>query len=169
MLTLKDYLEFTGYRITEGEDFQWNCWGEDAYMLSSWDGDQDGVSATVVFDRQKQVVYAMEVHDYRNGNSFRLFNPVHKDAYMKEVALREIDDCAYDDVSFQEVEDSSEFLRLAREIWGTAKGKENISIDLEETEILQLALEAHRQDITLNKLVENMLYNEIITRKNVLT
>lgn len=38
---------------------------------------------------------------------------------------------------------------------------EEIEIDLEEETLFQLLLEAHRRDITLNKLVEEILLKEI--------
>lgn len=38
---------------------------------------------------------------------------------------------------------------------------EEIEVDLEEETLFQLLLEAHRRDITLNKLVEEILLKEI--------
>ena len=41
-----------------------------------------------------------------------------------------------------------------------------VELDLEEDVILRLALEAHKRDITLNKMVE-ILLQEVIDRYNV--
>ena len=43
--------------------------------------------------------------------------------------------------------------------------RENVEIDLSNIEILQLALEAHRRDITLNKMVEIILEEAIARHK----
>jgi len=42
-------------------------------------------------------------------------------------------------------------------------GREEVPIDLPKEELFQLMLRAHEQDITLNKLVENIL-REVIER-----
>ena len=42
----------------------------------------------------------------------------------------------------------------------------DVELDLEEDVILHLALEAHKRDITLNKMVE-ILLQEVIDRYNV--
>ena len=41
MITLKEWMELVDYRITEGSDYCWSCYGPDAYSLDSWNGDQD--------------------------------------------------------------------------------------------------------------------------------
>jgi hypothetical protein len=38
-------MEVTDYRITEGSTYQWHCYGNNAYALDSWNGDQDGHTA----------------------------------------------------------------------------------------------------------------------------
>jgi len=42
MITLKQWMEVVNYRITEGSQFQWECYGSHAYTLDSWNGDIDG-------------------------------------------------------------------------------------------------------------------------------
>jgi hypothetical protein len=33
MISLKEWMELVDYRITEGSDYGWNCYGHDAHML----------------------------------------------------------------------------------------------------------------------------------------
>ena len=54
MITLKEWMEIVNYRITEGSDFTWSCYGDNAYCLDSWDGDQNGSSFTIIFDTKTQ-------------------------------------------------------------------------------------------------------------------
>ena len=41
MITLKEWMELVDYRVTEGSDYGWNCYGPNVHMLDSWNGDQD--------------------------------------------------------------------------------------------------------------------------------
>jgi hypothetical protein len=48
----------------------------------------------------------------------------------------------------------------------TNDNRVEVEINLEESEILQLAMEAHKRDITLNKMVEIIL-QEVIDKHKV--
>ena len=50
MITMKEWMDLVNYRITEGSAYTWQCYGGNAYMLDSWNGEQDGHSFTVIFD-----------------------------------------------------------------------------------------------------------------------
>ena len=49
MLTLKEFMELVDFKITEGSDYHVNVPG--LYLLSSWNGEQNGYS----FGRRKSV------------------------------------------------------------------------------------------------------------------
>ena len=63
MIDMKEWMELVGYRITEGSDYMWQCYGSNAYALDSWNGDQDGHSFTIIFDTRDQTVYEVQAHD----------------------------------------------------------------------------------------------------------
>jgi hypothetical protein len=75
MITLKEWMELVDYRITEGSDYGWQCYGHDVHMMDSWNGEQDGHSFTVVFDTKTQTVYEVQAHDYVRNRAYRLINP----------------------------------------------------------------------------------------------
>lgn len=81
MITIKQFMETCGYRITEGSDFGWDCYGHNAYRLDSWNGDQDGHTVSIVFDTQTQVVYEVEAFDYSRERAYRMINPEYKAAF----------------------------------------------------------------------------------------
>ena len=54
MITIKDFMETVDYRITEGSDFGWKCFGPNSYCLDSWSGEQDGYSIGITFDTKNQ-------------------------------------------------------------------------------------------------------------------
>ena len=76
MITLKEFMEVVDYRITEGSDYTWQCFGEEAkpYTLSAWNGNQDGWSFNITFDTRTQEVYMVESCDYKHQRAYRLIN-----------------------------------------------------------------------------------------------
>ena len=169
MITIKDFMEVVDYKITEGSEYQWNCFGRRAYRLDSWSGalDQDSTngpnySIGIIFDTETQIVYQFESHDYNNERSYRWTNPEYVDSYKAEVQEKlgsKDKDVAYDNVKFTDIEISKDILSKSKAIF---MGKEydtriQVPIDLEDNELLILMKLAHEQDITLNKLVENIL------------
>lgn len=164
MITIRDFMEVTNYRITEGSDYTWHCFGDNAYQLSSWDGKyDDGVSVSIVFDTRKQTVYQMEAHDYAHNRSYRWTHPDYRDTYRKE-ALTWFDgdlskDLAYDDVKFIELETDEDMLGKATAIVNKEEYDERVSVPIElpDDELFLLMKLAHEKDITLNQLVEQAI------------
>jgi hypothetical protein len=109
MITLKDFMDVVGHRVSEGSNYGWECYGPNAYMLDSWNGDQDGHSATIIFDTKTQVVYEVELHDYAYNKAYRVINPDYAKSHKKEAKRRDVDlnqawDCVeYVDVSVLEM------------------------------------------------------------------
>lgn len=160
MLTLKDFIEAVDYRITEGSNYGWHCYGGNAYMLDSWDGKHDdGCSVGVVFDTDTQTVYEMSAHDYANQRSYRWINPSYKQAHSDEVSNRGIDDCAYDGVNYIDLETTEDILSKARAIVRGEKYDTRISvpIELDDATMFALMKMAHEADVTFNEFVCTML------------
>jgi hypothetical protein len=160
MITLKQFFETINYRVSEGYNFQWQCYGPNAYGLESTKLGEDGHNIGVVFDSQDQTVYQVEAHDYRNERSYRLVNPVFNDARRQECVRRGIDaDEAYDTVKFIDLETTEDFLEKATAIINGEDYDTRISIpvDLPDGMLFELMKQAHEQDITLNEYMENVL------------
>lgn len=168
MLTLKDFFEVTNYRITEGSDYGWQCFGPNAYRLDSWNGEFDGHTVNVVFDTKHQTVYQAEAHDYKKRKSYRWTHPDCVEDFRQEVKERDCEDEAYDDVKFIDLETVEDFLEKTRAI---VEGIEydtrvQIPLTLDKEQIFSLMQSAHEQDITLNQLVEHILKEEIDRQVN---
>jgi hypothetical protein len=160
MITLKQFFETINYRVSEGYNFQWQCYGPNAYGLESTELGDDGHNIGIVFDTQDQTVYQVETHDYKNERSYRLVNPVFNDARQQECASRGLDpDEAYDGVKFIDLETVEDFIEKATAI---IKGEDydtrvSIPLDLPDHMLFELMKQAHEQDITLNEHMENVL------------
>lgn len=160
MITLKQWMETVGYRITEGSNYGWSCYGSDSYMLDSWDSDQDGHSFSIIFDTRTQEVYEVQAHDYSNNRAYRLINPDYVKAHSEEAKSRgsNINE-AWDDVDYTDLEVDEDWLGKAKAIFAGEDYDTRVSIPVEFTdeELFVYMKMAHERDITLNQLIEQAL------------
>ncbi len=162
MITMQEFMETVNYRITEGSDYGWNCYGSNVHSLSAWNGihNKGGWSANIVFDTEDQTVYEVEVCDYTNQRAYRIINPDFRDEYKKESKNRdEFADCAWDNVKFTDLEVDSDWLEkaqaiVASEVYDT---RVSIPIELPDNELLVLFKMAHERDMKFNDFVEEVL------------
>lgn len=162
-------MEVVDYRITEGSEFLWKCFGLNSYSLDCWNGDHNGYNVGIVFDTENQTVYKFEVHDYAKEKSYRWIHPQWKDAYATEAKNRKIDnDQAWDHVRFIDLDLAEDILEKSSAIVNgeTYDERVMIELDLPQDLLLQLYQLAHQQDITVNQLVEKIIRIEIENRKN---
>ena len=166
MITLKEYLEVIDYRITEGDDYGWHCYGPDAHALSAWNGihGTGGWSTNVVFDTKDQTIYEIEVCDYTNDRAYRLINPEYIKAHQKEADARGINFSeAWDTVNYTDLETYEDWIEKATAI---ISGNEydtrvQVPLTLDDDQLFDLMKLAHDQDLTLNELVEDILRDVI--------
>ena len=151
MITLKEWMELVDYKITEGSDFHNNV--PDLYCLTSWNGEQDGWSCEIVFaPKEDQRVYCVEVCDYKNNRAYRVID-----------SALNADSQAWDDTTWTDLEVDEDFLEKARAIMNDEDYdiRVKVPLNLPDDMMYQLMVNAHEQDITLNKLVENLLRERI--------
>jgi hypothetical protein len=169
MITLKEFFECINYRITEGSDYMWNCYGNDSYQLDSWNGEQPGTIVCVVFDKHTQDVYEMQAWDGPNNNIYRWIHPDYVEAVKGEYTKRGLNfHEASDFESFIDLEVEDDMLEKAKAI---ANGTEYdrrilVPLTLSDDSLLQLMKMAHEKDMTLNQFVEHILRNKMAELKN---
>lgn len=164
MITLKQWMECVNYRITEGSEYGWTCYGFDAYDLSSWDGDQDGTSSNIIFDTSTQEVYEVSVCDYERQRAYRLINPAHRKDYHLEAVSRSADaNQAWDNVDYVDLETTEDFLAKATAIMNYEDYDDRVSIPIElpDNELMVLFKMAHERDMTFNDFVEEILRQKL--------
>jgi hypothetical protein len=164
MITLKEWMEIADYRITEGSDYMWNCYGQKAYQLSSWNGEHDGFSFAIVFDTFDQTVYEVEVCDYAKNRAYRIINPLVRNEHEGEADARNINfNEAWDDVNYIDLEVAEDMLEKARAIAAEEEydTRVQVPVDFTDQEMLTYMKLAHELDITFNELVERALREAI--------
>jgi hypothetical protein len=161
---MKEFMELVNHRITEGGDYGWKCYGNNAYCLDSWNGDQDGHSLSIIFDTKNQTVYEVQAHDYLHQRAYRMINPDFVKKNKKEAKHRDINkDEAWDDVNYIDLDVDDDFIQkclsiVAGEDYDT---RVQVPLDLDKETMYELMQQAHEQDITLNQLVERILTDVI--------
>ena len=163
MITMKEWMELVDYRITEGSDFCWQCYGPNAYHLDSWNGihDAGGFSFCIIFDTKDQTVYEVQVHDYTNQRAYRMINPDFKKKMKKEAKRRDVNrNEAWDDVDYVDLEVDDDFFQKSLSIQAGEVNYDNrvqVPIDLPDEMMFEMMKMAHERDITLNQMVEEIL------------
>ncbi len=167
MISLKEFLEVVDYRVTEGSDFTWRCFGQDSrpYTLSAWNGDHSGWSFNITFDTGTQEVYMVEACDYRRDRAYRVINPAWVKDY-NDYADRENSEYknnAWDGVDFVDLETDDDWMEKARAIVAGQDYDTRVSVplDIPEDQLLKYMMLAHERDMTFNQLVEEALREAI--------
>ena len=164
MITLKEWMEVVGYCITEGSDYNWECYGPNVYCLDSWNGDQDGHSFSIYFDTKTQEVYEVQAHDYRTQRAYRMINPAFAKKHKKECKRKDVNlNEAWDDVEYVNLEVADDWFQkaLAIEAGEDYDTRVQVPVDFTDAELLQYMKLAHERDMTFNELVEEALRHAI--------
>jgi len=169
MITLKQWLELANYRITEGDDYLYHCYGKDAYMLTSWNGihGKGGYSTDITFDTKTQVVFEVCVYDYTNDRAYRMINPRYAMAHTEEAKTRGVDmNTAWDDVDYIELDVEEDFVEKATAILNGKDYDTRVMVQLELDSELEMEIyrNAHRLDMTVNEYIQLALVELIRAR-----
>jgi hypothetical protein len=166
MITIKEWMELTDYKITEGSDYGWSCYGPYSYTLDSWNGvhGAGGYSFSIVFSTKSQKVYEVSMCDYTNDRAYRMINPKFQKKHAKEAEMRNVNlNEAWDCVEYVDLDVVDDFIQKALAIRAgeTYDTRVQVPIDFSDEELLQYMKLAHERDITFNELVEEALRHTI--------
>jgi hypothetical protein len=164
-MKLSQVNEAMNHKIVGGSDYQWNCFPNARFL----DYESDYAHVGILYSTVTQEVYQADVSIKldmwaKDEKPYRWTNPLFNDAYINEAKERAIDpDQAWDGVKWITLEVAEDWLEKAHAMFNGEEWDERIvvPIDLDDDLILQLAMEAHKRDITLNKMVEIVLQEAI--------
>ena len=166
MITMKEWMELVDYKITEGGDYGWSCYGPNSYTLDSWNGvhGTGGYSFSIVFSTKSQKVYEVTVCDYTNDRAYRMINPKNVEKHRKGAEHRSVlENQAWDDVDYVDLDVDDDFFQKALAIRAgeSYDTRVQVPVDFSDEELLQYMKIAHERDITFNELVEQALRHAI--------
>ena len=166
MITMKEWMELVDYKITEGGDYGWQCYGPNAYTLDSWNGvhGKGGYSFSIVFSTKTQKVYEVSMCDYTNDRAYRMIVENKKEKHRKEAEDRTVNlNEAWDSVDYVDLDVDDDFIQKALAIRAGEKydTRVQIPVDFSDEELLQYMKLAHDRDMTFNEFVEEALRHAI--------
>ena len=162
MITMKEWMELVDYKITEGGDYGWSCYGPNAYTLDSWNGvhGTGGYSFSIVFSTKTQKVYEVSMCDYTNDRAYRMINPKNQEKHRKEALARDVNlNEAWDEVDYVDLDVVDDFIQKALAIRAGEPydTRVQVPVDFSDEDLLQYMKLAHERDMTFNELVEEAL------------
>ena len=157
MNTLEQAISIGKYKISGGSEYLWGCFGPDVSYL---DFSLPGINKHygLLFDTKTQTVYRASVGD--EHNNYCITHPEYIEAYEYECASRGVEPYTVCDEQFYtKLSVVTDFTEKASAI---IEGREYdarimLELELEDTELLALCLDAHSKDITLNQLTEQLI------------
>jgi hypothetical protein len=165
---MKEWMELVDYKITEGGNYGWTCYGPNSYSLDSWNGvhGKGGYSFSIVFSNKSQKVYEVSMCDYTNNRAYRMINPKNVEKHRKEAQHRSVlENQAWDDVNYIDLDVDDDFIQKALAIKAGEDYDTRVSVpvDFTDEELLAYMKIAHERDITFNQLIEDAL-REVIAK-----
>jgi hypothetical protein len=166
MITMKEWMELVDYKITEGSDYGWSCYGPNAYTLDSWNGVHGvgGYSFSIVFSTKTQKVYEVSVCDYTNDRAYRMIAENKKEKHREEAEDRTVNlNEAWDDVEYVNLDVVDDFIQKALAIKAGENYDTRVSmpVNFTDEELLTYMKMAHERDVTFNQFVEEALRQAI--------
>jgi hypothetical protein len=160
--------EALDHKIVGGSEHQWRCWPNARFL----DYESDYAHASVVFSTETQEVYLAEVNDKNDSvKPYRWLNPSYKQAFVDESELRGVSHIqAWDNTNWYDLETKEDWLEKARAIMHGEKFDTRVEfpLDLDDDTMMHLFMLAHKNDVTLNKMVE-MILQEVIDKNEIKT
>ena len=149
------------HKIVGGSEYGWNCYPT-ARML---DYESDFAYVSVIYSTETQEIYEADVSIKTEAweedqRPYRWLNPEYKDIMITEAKSRNVKwKRAWDDVKWVDLETEEDFLEKAKAIFNGLEHDKRIQVplDLDDDVMLRLCMEAHKRDITLNQMVEEIL------------
>ncbi len=162
MISMQEWMKLVDYKITEGSDYGWTCYGPNSYTLDSWNGGhgKDGYTFSIIFSTKSQKVYEVSMSDYTNDRAYRMINPDYAEKHRKEAESKSvIGNNAWDDVDYVDLEVDDDFIQKALAIRAGEKydTRVKVPVDFSDEELLQYMKLAHERDMTFNQFVEQAL------------
>ena len=145
MITLKEWMELVDYKITEGSDYGWDCYGPYSFTLDSWNGihGNGGHSFSIIFSTKSQKVYEVSMCDYTNKRAYRMINPKFQKKHQTEALARNVNpNEAWDEVDYIDLDVDDDFIQKALAIRAGEDYDTRVSVpvDFSDEELLQLSL-----------------------------
>lgn len=166
-MTLHDFFSMFDYKVTEGSEFYWNCFGPNCRFIELKNNE---IGGCVVFSKEDQEILQAEVYDEAKNVAYRWMPPSAKEKYFTECEVRNVPKMeAWEGCDFIDVETVNEFSDIVKSLIqgepleGDFEGDMDVELELPHHVIVFLSLEAHKRNITLNEMI-NIVLRDMLTK-----
>ena len=166
-MTLHDFFNLFDYKVTEGSEFYWNCFGPNCRFIELKNNE---IGGSVVFSKLNQEIFQAEVYDEANNVAYRWMPSTAREKYFAECEDRNVPKMeAWDGCDFVDVETVNQFSDVVKSLIqgeppeGDLEGDMDVELELPQHVIVFLSLEAHKRNITLNEMI-NIALREMLTK-----
>jgi hypothetical protein len=162
LMFVQDFLKLVNYRVTEGQNFGWDCYGKYAYSFTSEisEGGHD-IAISCIFDLTTSVVYEFEVYlSGEDERAYRWISESHIDAYHQEALKRGVSaEEAYEGMKFNNVDTSHEIYEIAETFCKGRIYEPNVefTLNLPESMLDKLCELAWENSMTVDELIPSLV------------
>lgn len=171
-MQLYEIIQAANFKITEGSEYLWKCYGANARILdfSDFKGEDAGVSC--IFDFETKMVYEVSIYT-KNHKYYRWIDSDYIEAYKNECQEKNVSFSFVvedEEIKWINLDNTRDVFRKASQVIDTGDCDDEVTIvlDLDDDLLLSLCMMAHEKDITLNMLMKEILQDVISRAKNVL-
>jgi hypothetical protein len=158
------------HKITSGSEYGWDCYGSNTWSI---DYTSKYAFGYVIFDTVTQRVYEVNVTPAfgawgtveHEPKPYRYIDVDYRLSHDTEAKDRNVNaNQAWDDTNWVDLETEEDFIEKATKMFN-GEGFDTriqVPVELDDDTLLKLTMEAHKRDITLNKLIEEILRELIV-------
>jgi hypothetical protein len=169
-MQLSEVNETFQHKITSGSEYGWDCYGSNTWSI---DYTSKYAFGYVIFDTVTQRVYEVNVTPAfgawgtveHEPKPYRYIDVDYRLSHDTEAKDRNVDaNQAWDDTNWVDLETEEDFIEKATKMFN-GEGFDTriqVPVELDDDTLLKLTMEAHKRDITLNKLIEEILRELIV-------
>lgn len=163
MVRLEDVMKVACYNVCEGSDFLPSCYGVGLKLFEFAAVDEDEEAVSCIFDPKTQIVH--EITFIAGDVPVKWVSPEFRVKNSESKTKDGSRDFAWEGVPWTDMQDLQEILGLINDYY---KGYENEQLLISVTPEIELALFklAHRKDMTVNQVVEDILTKELGKKVN---
>ena len=162
-MTLHDFFSIFDYKVTDGSEFLWSCFGQHARCIELT---SDDVVGWVVFSKVTQEIFQAEVYNESALVAYRWMPDASRQAFVAECTQRNVPlSEAWDGCDFIDVGSLEEFMNHAKRLIDgeNLDVNDEVEVKLSHDVIIALTMEAHRRNITLNEMM-NIALREMLDK-----
>lgn len=137
-MKLNAVMNACGSRVSGGDPYQWDCYGENAQYMEFRNAQGEGYSHCI-FDTKTYEVYEIHCEIPGKDSAFRWLNPSTSDSYYKEAKSRNVNpDFAWDEQKYSDIKTEEEILSMLEQFGNcnysqqvVMKNKEQFHVNLD--------------------------------------